>query len=77
MLRAAAGALEGHVLEEVGGAGRLVGLCARAGVDPYTHGGGLRGGVRLGGDGQPVRERRDLGEGTGVVRCRETPQGAL
>lgn len=50
VLRAPAGALEGHVLQEVGGPVRLVGLGPRACVDPHTDGRCLRMRLRLGGD---------------------------
>jgi hypothetical protein len=73
VLGAAASALEGHVLEEVSSARGLVGLCARASIDPHADGGGLGGGVGLGGDGQTVGEGGDLGEGR-VGRCREPTQ---
>ena len=73
VLGAAASALEGHVLEEVSSTGGLVGLCARASIDPHADGGGLCGGVGLGGDGEAVGEGGDLGEG-GVGRCREPAQ---
>jgi hypothetical protein len=78
VLRALAGALEGHVLEEVGSAVRLVRLRTRASVDPDTDGRGLRRGVRLGRDGEAVREGGDFGGRAGHARRgRERAQSAL
>lgn len=62
VLRTLGRALERHVFEEVGRAGRLVRLGAGTGVDPDTDGGSRGGGGRLGRDGQTVGEGRDLGE---------------
>lgn len=56
-----AGALEGHVLEEMGRAvvgGRLV---ARSGIDPDADRGGLGSGDGLGRDAEAGVERRDVG----------------
>ena len=58
-----AGALEGHVLEEMGRAvvgGRLV---ARSGIDPDSDRGGLGSGDGLGRDAEAGVERRDVGGG--------------
>ena len=77
MLRAAAGALEGHVLEEVRGAARRVRLRARAGVDPHAHGRRLRMRVRLRRDREAVREGGDFRERAGRDCCRQRPQRHL
>lgn len=63
VLVALAGALEGHVLKEVGRAVRLVGLRPRARVDPNANGRRLRMWVSLGRDCEAVRERSELGYG--------------
>ena len=62
-LGALGGALEGEVLEEVGGAVGAVGFGARAGVDPHADGGGLGVGGVFGGDLQDTSliERERVG----------------
>jgi hypothetical protein len=50
VLRALLGALEGEMLEEVGGTVGLVGFGAGAGIDPDADGRGLGEGGVLGGD---------------------------
>lgn len=50
------GALEGQMLEEMGGSVVVGVLVSRAGVDPHAHGGGLHQRVGLGGNGQSVLE---------------------
>lgn len=50
-------ALEDHVLQEVRGAVGLLGLEARAGVDPHADGGGSGGEGGFGGDSEAIRER--------------------
>jgi len=63
---AALGALEDHVLQEVRGAVGLLGLEARAGIDPDADGGGAGGEGRFGGYAEAIRERRDA-----RLRCSE------
>lgn len=69
--RAALGALEDHVLEEMGGAVGLVVLEAGPSVDPDTDGGCAGGEIGLGGDAEAVGEGGDAGgwgsEDGGVV----------
>lgn len=60
LLSTLVGALEGHVLEEVGGAVVGGGLVARAGIDPHADGGGLGPGDGLGGDAQAGIESGDV-----------------
>jgi hypothetical protein len=62
VLRSLAGALEGHVFEEVSSSRGLVGFGARTGVDPYSDGGGRSGRGRFSSDSETVGEGRDLGE---------------
>lgn len=78
VLCAPAGALEGHVLQEVGGPVRLVRLGPRACVYPHTDRCCLRMRLRLSGDCEAIGQRRDLGEGArDVVCCRKSPQRPL
>ena len=64
--RAAAGALEGHVLEHVGDAVGGFGFIARAGIDPNADGGGFQMRHRVGDDSQAVGQFSDGGGQTGV-----------
>lgn len=78
MLGPPAGTLERHVLEEMGGPVRLVGLGPRSCVYPHADGRCLRMRLGLSGDSKAIRQRRDLGERPwDVVRCRESAQRPL
>ena len=71
LLRAAVRALEGKVLKEVSGSVVLLGLRARASVNPHPDRRRLRMGLRLGCDRQAIREGGHFREGGGQLgRCR-------
>lgn len=59
---ALARALEQHVLDEMGDAGRLLVLVPAARVDPHADRSRARGEVRLRGDAQAVGQRGDAGQ---------------
>ena len=77
VLGATAGALESHMLEEVGGAVGRVRLCARASVYPHTHGRGLSMWMCLGRDSKAVREGGGFRERALRDCCRQRPQRYL
>ncbi|MCV2423897.1 hypothetical protein LNV47_25285, partial [Paucibacter sp. DJ4R-1] len=60
VLGATAGALEGHVLEEVGSSVGRICFRTRASINPDTDSSSLRMGVRFGCNRQSVRECGDL-----------------
>ena len=77
VLRSSAGSLEGHVLEEVGGTVRAVGLGSGPSIDPNSDGGRLGVRVRFRRDGQSVVEGGDLRERAGDGGRERTERSGL